>query len=163
LGSRVLDASAFYAGIPFGSNEPNFITSLVYDEIQHIKKSHDVVQILIETKRLTIKDPDTVFLNKVKNAATESGDLINLTNEDISSISLSLQLHAELVTDDFAMSNVAKNLGITINPIMTNGIKTTGTWRYYCPACEINFSKTSQCPNCGTSLKRKLIKKNQES
>tara|TARA_B100000029_G_scaffold105902_2_gene96554 strand:- start:451 stop:933 length:483 start_codon:yes stop_codon:yes gene_type:complete len=160
LGSRVLDASAFYAGIPFGSNEPNFITSLVYDEIQHIKKSHDVVQILIETKRLTIKDPDTVFLNKVKNAATESGDLINLTNEDISSISLSLQLHAELVTDDFAMSNVAKNLGITINPIMTNGIKTTGTWRYYCPACEINFSKTSQCPNCGTSLKRKLIKKN---
>ena len=163
MGSRVLDASAFYAGIPFGSNEPNFITSLVYDEIQHIKKSHDVVQILIETKRLTIKDPDTVFLNKVKNAATESGDLINLTNEDISSISLSLQLHAELVTDDFAMSNVAKNLGITINPIMTNGIKTTGTWRYYCPACEINFSKTSQCPNCGTSLKRKLIKKNQES
>jgi len=163
LGSRVLDASAFYAGIPFGSNEPNFITSLVYDEIQHIKKSHDVVQILIETKRLTIKDPDTVFLNKVKNSATESGDLINLTNEDISSISLSLQLHAELVTDDFAMSNVAKNLGITINPIMTNGIKTTGTWRYYCPACEINFSKTSQCPNCGTSLKRKLIKKNQES
>ncbi len=160
MGSRVLDASAFYAGIPFGSNEPNFITSLVYDEIQHIKKSHDVVQILIETKRLTIKDPDTVFLNKVKNAATESGDLINLTNEDISSISLSLQLHAELVTDDFAMSNVAKNLGITINPIMTNGIKTTGTWRYYCPACEINFSKTSQCPNCGTSLKRKLIKKN---
>jgi UPF0271 protein len=160
LGSRVLDASAFYAGIPFGSNEPNFITSLVYDEIQHIKKSHDVVQILIETKRLTIKDPDTVFLNKVKNAATESGDLINLTNEDISSISLSLQLHAELVTDDFAMSNVAKNLGITINPIMTNGIKTTGTWRYYCPACEINFSKTSQCPNCGTSLKRKLIRKN---
>ena len=163
MGSRVLDASAFYAGIPFGSNEPNFITSLVYDEIQHIKKSHDVVQILIETKRLTIKDPDTVFLNKVKNSATESGDLINLTNEDISSISLSLQLHAELVTDDFAMSNVAKNLGITINPIMTNGIKTTGTWRYYCPACEINFSKTSQCPNCGTSLKRKLIKKNQES
>ena len=160
MGSRVLDASAFYAGIPFGSNEPNFITSLVYDEIQHIKKSHDVVQILIETKRLTIKDPDTVFLNKVKNSATESGDLINLTNEDISSISLSLQLHAELVTDDFAMSNVAKNLGITINPIMTNGIKTTGTWRYYCPACEINFSKTSQCPNCGTSLKRKLIKKN---
>ena len=160
MGSRVLDASAFYAGIPFGSNEPNFITSLVYDEIQHIKKSHDVVQILIETKRLTIKDPDTVFLNKVRNTAAESGDLPNLTNEDISSISLSLQLGVELVTDDFAMSNVAKNLGIEINPIMTDGIKTIGTWRYYCPACEINFSKTNQCPNCGTSLKRKLIKKN---
>jgi len=163
LGSRVLDASAFYAGIPFGSNEPNFITSLVYDEIHHIKKSHDVVQILIETKRLTIKDPDTVFLNEVQNAATESGDILNLTKEDISSISLSLQLNAELITDDFAMSNVAKNLGITINPIMTDGIKTIGAWRYYCPACEINFSKTSQCPNCGTRLKRKLIKKNQES
>ena len=163
MGSRVLDASAFYAGIPFGSNEPNFITSLVYDEIQHIKKSHDAVQILIETKRITIKDPNTIFLNKVRNAATKSGDLLNLTDEDISSISLSLQLDAELITDDFAISNVAKNLGITIRPIMTNGIKTIGVWRYYCPACEINFSKTNQCPNCGSNLKRRLVKKNQES
>ena len=39
--SRVLDSSAFYAGIPFSSNEGGNITSLVYNEIEHIKKVHD--------------------------------------------------------------------------------------------------------------------------
>jgi len=58
LAFRVLDSSAFYAGIPFSSNEPSYITSLVYNEIEHIKKDHDAVQILIETKRLMIRDPE---------------------------------------------------------------------------------------------------------
>ena len=38
---RILDASAFYAGVPFRSSEDCYTTSLVYDEIQHIKKNHD--------------------------------------------------------------------------------------------------------------------------
>ena len=116
-----------------------------------------------QTKRLTIEDPKPIFLNQVNNSAKKSGDFPNLTQEDISAISLSLQLGAELITDDFAMSNVAKNLGITIKPIMTGGIKRIGMWRYYCPACKINFSKSIECPNCGNNLMRKLIKKNQES
>jgi len=33
LAFRVLDSSAFYAGIPFSSNEPSYTTSLVYNEI----------------------------------------------------------------------------------------------------------------------------------
>ena len=40
---RILDASAFYAGVPFRSSEDCYTTSLVYDEIQHIKKNHDVL------------------------------------------------------------------------------------------------------------------------
>ena len=134
---RVLDSSAFYAGIPFSSNEPSYITSLVYDEIEHIKKDHDAIQILIETKRLTVSDPEP--------------------------IALSLQLKAELVTDDFAVSNVAKNLKLKVIPIMTSGIKNIITWTYYCPGCETNFSKVTECPNCGNRLKRRPLKINQES
>ena len=92
--SRVLDSSAFYAGIPFSSNEPCFITSLVYNEIEHIKKDHDAVQILIETKRLTISEPEQRFTITVNEAAKKSGDFPNLTQEDISIIALSLQLEA---------------------------------------------------------------------
>ena len=105
---RVLDSSAFYAGIPFSSNEPSYITSLVYNEIDHIKKDHDAVQILIETKRLTINEPEEKFVTTSIDAAKKSGDFSNLSDEDISTIALSLQLGAELVTDDFAVSNVAK-------------------------------------------------------
>ena len=155
---RVLDSSAFYAGIPFSSNEPSCITSLIYNEIEHIKKDHDAVQILVETKRLTIRDPEHRFITIVHDAAKKSGDFPNLSEEDISTIALSLQLNAELVTDDFAISNVAKNLSIKVIPVMTNGIKNVVIWKYYCPGCKTNFSKVSECPRCGSRLKRKPIK-----
>jgi len=158
LGFRVLDSSAFYAGIPFSSNEPSYITPLVYNEIEHIKKDHDAIQILIETKRLTVNEPEVQFVIAANNAAKKSGDFSNLSDEDISTIALSLQLNAELVTDDFAVSNVAKNLNIKVIPVMTTGIKNVVTWKYYCPGCGINFSKVTECPKCGNKLKRKAMK-----
>jgi len=155
---RVLDSTAFYAGIPFSSNEPSYTTSLVYNEIEHIKKDHSAIQILIETKRLMICDPEHQFVITANNAAKKSGDIPNLSDEDISIIALSLQLNAELVTDDFAISNVAKNLNIKVIPVMTNGIKNVVTWKYYCPGCETNFSEITECPRCGNRLKRKPMK-----
>ena len=155
---RVLDSSAFYAGIPFSSNEPSYITSLVYNEIEHIKKDHDAIRILIETKRLTVNEPDNQFVIAANDAAKKSGDFSNLSDEDISTIALSLQLKAELITDDFAVSNVAKNLNIKVIPVMTAGIKNVVTWKYYCPGCKINFSRVTECPRCGNKLKRKAMK-----
>ena len=155
---RVLDSSAFYAGIPFSSNEPSYITSLVYNEIEHIKKDHDAIRILIETKRLTINEPENKFVIAANNAAEKSGDFSNLSDEDMSTIALSLQLKAELVTDDFAVSNVAKNLNIKVIPVMTTGIRNVVTWRYYCPGCKANFSKVTECPRWGNKLKRKAMK-----
>jgi len=163
LAFRVLDSSAFYAGIPFSSNEPSITTSHVYNEIKHIKKDHDAVQILIETRRLKISDPEHKFIITVNDAAKKSGDFPNLSQEDVSIIALSLQLNAELITDDFAVSNVAKNLSIKVIPIMTSGIKKVVTWIYYCPGCKTDFSETRNCPNCGNRLKRKPGKINQVS
>ena len=156
---RVLDSSAFYAGIPFSSNEPSYITSLVYNEIEHIKKDHDAIQILIETKRITVNEPENKFVTITINAAKKSGDFPNLSDQDISTIALSLQLRAELVTDDFAVSNVAKNLNIKVIPVMTDGIKNVVTWKYYCPGCKIDFSKITECPRCGNKLKRKVMRR----
>jgi len=159
LAFRVLDSSAFYAGIPFSSNEPSYITSLVYNEIEHIKKDHDAIQILIETKRLTINEPEDRFVTSTIDAAKKSGDFSNLSDEDISTIALSLQLNADLVTDDFAVSNVAKSINIKVIPVMTNGIKNVVIWKYYCPGCKTNFSKITECPRCGNKLKRKAMKR----
>jgi len=158
LAFRVLDSSAFYAGIPFSSSEPSITTSHVYNEIKHIKKDHDAVQILIETRRLKISDPEHKFIITVNDAAKKSGDFPNLSQEDVSIIALSLQLNAELITDDFAVSNVAKNLSIKVIPVMTSGIRNVIIWKYYCPGCKTDFSKVTKCPRCGNRLKRKPMK-----
>jgi len=155
---RILDASAFYAGIPFGSQIECYTTPLVYDEIKHIKKNHDALGILLETKRLSIIEPEKKYEDLVTKMAKATGDFQKLSKEDISSIALCLQLNGELITDDFAISNVTKSLGLMVAPLMTSGIKDVGSWIHYCPGCHKNFSGASECPICGSQLRKKLLK-----
>ena len=60
-----MDATAFYAGIPFTSQSTHYVTTLVYDEIKHIKKNHDALQILIESNRLLVRQPQADFQERV--------------------------------------------------------------------------------------------------
>ncbi len=156
--SRVLDASAFYAGIPFGSQIDSYTTPEVYDEIKHIKKNHDALGILLETKRLTMIQPEKEYTEIAIKMSKTTGDFYQLSKEDISSVALCLQLNGELITDDFAVSNVAQNLGLKVSSIMTLGIKDVGNWIHYCPGCHKNFSKSTECPICGNQLRKKLLK-----
>ena len=155
---RILDASAFYAGVPFRSSEDYYTTSLVYDEIQHIKKNHDALGILLETNRLKIREPDGQSTQAAIKAAKETGDFPQLSKQDISIIALGMETKGQIITDDFAISNVAKNIGLIIAPIMTKGIKDVGKWIHYCPGCKASYQGGKECSICGTALKRKLLK-----
>jgi UPF0271 protein len=158
LDFRILDASAFYAGVPFRSSDDYYTTSLAYDEIKHIKKSHDVLGTLLETNRLKIREPDKESTDAAIKAAKDTGDFPQLSKQDISIIALCIEMNGEIISDDFAISNVAKNLGLKISPIMTQGIKDVGKWIHYCPGCRTNHINKKECPMCGTPLKRKLLK-----
>ena len=158
MDSKILDASAFYAGVPFRSSSDCYTTSLVYDEIKHIKKNHDALGTLLETNRLKIREPDNQSTSTATKAAKDTGDFQQLSKQDISIIALCIEMKGEIISDDFAISNVARNLGLKISPIMTTGIKDVGKWVHYCPGCRTNHSSGKECPMCGTPLKRKLLK-----
>ena len=155
---RILDASAFYAGVPFGSSDDCYTTSLVYEEIKHIKKNHDVLGTLLETNRLKIMDPDKDSIDRAIISAKETGDFQQLSKQDISIIALCINLNGEIISDDFAITNVSKNLGLKISSIMTNSFQDVGKWVHYCPGCRTNHTIGKECPMCGTMLKRKLLK-----
>ena len=153
-----MDATAFYAGIPFISQAIHYVSTLVYDEIEHIKKNHDALQVLINTNRLLVRQPQVKFQEMVKECATKTGDINSLSAQDISCIALSVELNAELISDDFAVSNVSNILGIKIIPLMTKGIKIVGNWIFFCPACKADFPNEKECLMCGNKLKKKLVK-----
>ena len=155
---RILDASAFYAGVPFRSSDVWYTTTLVFDEIKHIKKNHDALGTLLETNRLKIREPDVESTKTAILAAKNTGDFPQLSKQDVSIIALCIENKGDIITDDFAISNVAKNLGLKITPIMTKGIKDVGKWVHYCPGCRTNHTSGTECPACGTPLKRKLLK-----
>ena len=159
MASNVYDASAFYAGIPFASPDQGITTNLVFEEIQHIKKNHGALDILLETDRLKLQDPNFTSIELVVNAAKKTGDIQKLSKADISAVALTYELKTNLITDDFAVSNLAKNLKLQVSPIMTKGIKDVGKWIHYCSGCGKQFSSVEFCPNCGNKLNRKLLKR----
>lgn len=155
MASRVLDATSFYAGVPFFSQEKSFTTPSVFEEIKHIKQSHGAVQTLIDLGRLNITEPEKKFTDIVLEKANKTGDLPSLSKEDVSVLALCIQIEGELITDDYTVSNVAKHLSLKVIPIMTKGISKVLDSIYYCPACNKILKKMSSCPICGSKLKKK--------
>jgi UPF0271 protein len=154
-----LDSSAFYAGLPFRSLDKFVTTFEVFDEIRHIKKDHNALDVLFETNRLKIMQAENDTTKQVILKSKETGDYQQLSKQDISVLALCVENNGELVTDDFAVSNVAKNMGIDVVPLMTNGITDVGKWIHYCAGCGKNYEDgISECPICGNHLKKKLIK-----
>ena len=158
MGFKILDASAFYAGVPFRSQEQYHTTTSIYDEIRHIKKDHDILGVLLETGRLKIMEPDKRSVQKSIDAARLTGDLQRLSRQDISVIALGLYMKGQIITDDYSVANVAESLGMTIYPVMTRGIRNVGRWIHYCPGCSTHQKSGSKCSVCGTTLKRKFVK-----
>jgi UPF0271 protein len=154
--SSVLDAGAFYAGIPFLSSGRYCTTQSVFDEVKHIKKSLDAIEALLEAGSLHMIDPDMDSVEKAKAAAKKTGDYAKLSRADFSVLALALQLKIALLTDDYAVANVATALKIPIQSSSSKGMKERRKWIAYCSACGKAFGpNANECPLCGNKLRRK--------
>ena len=153
---RVLDAGAFYAGIPFLSSGTFSTTPAVFDEIKHIKKSHGAIEALLDAGSLQVIDPDKNSVKKAKALAKKTGDYQKLSQADFSIIALALELELTLLTDDYAVANVATMLKIPVESTSSKGIKEARKWTAYCSACGKAFGpEAKECPLCGNKLRRK--------
>lgn len=154
----ILDSTAFYAGIPYQGNGRYYTTYLVLEEVKH----HSVGSSLIHT-RVQVTEPTPESLGRVKSTATKTGDIGALSQTDLSLLALSLDLMgreggASLVSDDFAIRNVAEVLSIPLAPTSLKGGEWKNiTWKIYCRGCGKTYTnpKLTQCQICGTRLIRK--------
>ena len=152
-----LDAGAFYSGVVFLSSALQYCTThAVLDEVKHIKKSHGAIEALIESNTLLIVNSDTKSIQKVVAAARETGDYAKLSEADISIIALALQLQIVLITNDYAVANVASTLEIPVKSVAGKGIRHTRRYFAYCSACGRAFGPNAiECRLCGNRLRRK--------
>jgi UPF0271 protein len=131
-------------------------TQAVFDEVKHIKKSHSAFEALLDAGNLQVIDPDKSSIDKAETVAKMTGDYNELSQADISIIALALQLKVALVTDDYAVANVATTLKIPVESSSGKGIKETRKWIAYCSACGRSFGpKAKECSLCGNKLRRK--------
>ena len=160
----VLDTSAFVAGYdPFSVQGEQVVPPKVEEEVK--RKSMILLRfnMALENGRLKIFAPSKKFMDCVEASATSVGDSFFLSETDKQVLALSLEMktrgdNPQIVTDDYSIQNVAKQLGLEYVSLATFGIKRLLMWIRYCPACHRRYPanfKGRECSICGTQLKRK--------
>ena len=155
----MLDSTAFFAGIPFQGEGKYYTTYQVLDEV----RGRGIGAQLIHS-RVQVTEPSKEAVQTVKEASNRTGDQKSLSEADTSILAVSLDLikskrdeQVVLVTDDFAVRNVAEVVGINLSETAIRGNWKRITWITYCKGCGKEYleAKGSVCEVCGTKLSRK--------
>jgi len=112
------------------------------------------LEVLLESGLLVVS-PSKQSVGKVGEAAGETGDAPRLSPADTDLLALSLDLGAVVVTDDFAVQNVAQRLGLGVEGILQRMARPR-RWKFRCPGCNRRYSAAGVCPVCGSTLSRTL-------
>ncbi len=100
--------------------------------------------------------PDADAVDRVRDAAGDTGDDGTLSDTDRRLVAAALELDATLVTDDYAVQNVADRLGVDCQVIAQDGITERRDWQFQCAGCGRTFDDDrDRCPVCGSGLSRK--------
>jgi len=156
----VLDASALFY-FPSLLDAELWTTELVVNEVKNDVEK-DIVKKMIDNKDLLVGSAPLESIKEVITVANELSEIHKLSKADLSLLALSLYLKEKgenvmLLTDDYAMQNIALHLKINVSSISGKSITHKIVWEFYCPACRKTISsfKVKECPICGTPLKRK--------
>ncbi|MCW4035956.1 MAG: hypothetical protein NWE75_02070 [Candidatus Bathyarchaeota archaeon] len=164
----LLDASAFILGYDTtGTDVDLYTVPLVREELREGGLARLRLDSAVRNGRLKMVKPDPSHTIDVGMAVAEMGEANVLSETDSQLLALGVQLISKglspiIVSDDYAIQNVANSLGLKFRSLATTGIKRQFEWVTYCPGCHKTF-QTGQpeglCPVCGTKLRRKPVKK----
>jgi UPF0271 protein len=148
---QVLDSSAFIDD--YTTEEQIATIPLVREELED-EAGYRFDALEGSGMRIHIPDPGTV--ERVERAARETGDAETLSRTDVRLLAAAFELDAMLVTDDYAMQNVAEKLDVGVEVIAQEGIDERRDWDFQCQGCGRTFDDhRDRCAICGSDLERK--------
>ncbi|HYA60946.1 MAG TPA: ribonuclease VapC [Candidatus Acidoferrum sp.] len=151
----VLDSSVFIYYLRISD------TIYTVPEVLHELKSENakiILNILIG-EGLRIESPNLEAVKVVMEKSKSTGDYAKLSNTDIQLLAKALELNAILVTDDYAIQNVAAHLAIKTQGILQKQIRKVLTWKRRCAGCGRFYEKETVCPVCGGEIKIKRARR----
>ena len=119
---HVLDSSAFIHD--YHTTEQTATIPLVREELEDESVyRYDAM----EGSGMHVHIPNEDTTEKIRRAARESGDLEVLSETDVRLVATAFELDGTLVTDDYAMQNVAEKLNVDVEVIARIGGRTSTT------------------------------------
>jgi UPF0271 protein len=148
---QVLDSSAFIN--EYHTDEDIASIPLVQEELEDESAFRFDA---MEGSGMHIHIPAQGTVERIERAARETGDFEELSETDTRLLATAFELDATLVTDDYAMQNVAERVGIDVKVIAREGISEQRSWSFQCQGCGREFDENRErCPICGSDLARK--------
>jgi endoribonuclease Nob1 len=156
----IIDTSAILSGKPINITTGILITTPgVSAELRPGGRDYRAFQLLRE-KGLCIYEPTAASLARCRDAATRSGDITRLSPTDLEVVAVALDINTDpeqeavILTDDYSIQNLARNLNIKYIGLSQEGITRKIKWVVCCPGCGRRFpDKISVCPVCGTKTR----------
>lgn len=161
----VLDTSAFIMGFsPSSVSTPTFSVPTVLEELSSRSFASLRSNASIETGKLIIRTPTGKSLETVHDASSDLGEKFALSETDFQVLALAVDLRSEgdsptIVSDDYAVQNVAEHLKLAYASLTTFGISRKFGWILSCPACYRKYPQDrsrQNCEVCGTELRRRV-------
>ncbi|WP_406660253.1 DNA-binding protein [Methanolobus sp. ZRKC3] len=108
-----------------------------------------------------VEVPDKACRITVLNTASRSRDCEELSSTDIDVLAKALEYKDDsiLLTDDYAVQNVASMLGIKVVSVVQKKIRDVIIWEKQCTGCRRKFDSGDDCPVCGSALKKRRKRK----
>jgi UPF0271 protein len=148
---RVLDTSALMSGRPFEGEL--FTTEDVLRELRRQKAVTPQLETFLAVK-VRLVSPSREAVKAVEARSERTGDAHRLSPTDVRLLAVASELGATIVTDDYSIQNLARELGVPYATILERGITETVTWRYRCTGCGKFFEGwRDPCPVCGAKLR----------
>jgi UPF0271 protein len=153
----VLDTSALISGEDFVDGE--FYTT--FSVLKEARKKGITPQLRsILDVRVRARKPKRQFIEMVVAGAKKTGDVERLSPTDIEIIALAKELDATILSDDYSIQNLAKEMNIPYHGILLKEIEQKIYWTYRCTGCLRYFDEPQEsCPICGSKLRTKRKKK----
>ena len=164
----VLDTSAFIMGVnPSSMEGVAYSVPAVADELPEGTMASLRFNTSRDSGKLIVKMPDLRSRNTVRTASSQLGEdqVLSEADRQILALALNLKLDGKaptIVSDDYAIQNVAERLRLSYLPLATFGISYEFDWILFCPACFKKYPPgygSALCRVCGTELKRKVLRK----
>lgn len=147
---QVLDSSALMNVFEF---ESAVTIQEVLDEIRN-RPTRERLENAFASGKLKLLEPSNESLDKVAQAVQKTKDSLSSTDQKL--IALTIDIDAELVTDDLGMQNICLFLGVPFRGVRKE-ISRLFKRTFFCPACKRYYSKEGTCPTCGTALVKKVV------
>jgi UPF0271 protein len=108
-----------------------------------------------------VEMPEGAFREQVLQVANKTKDSEELSSTDIDILAKALEYkeNSVLLTDDYAVQNVARVMGLEVKPVAQKKIKDVLVWQKQCTGCRKTFDSGDVCPVCGSPMKKRRKRK----